>query len=258
MAAKRGRSAPARLNPKTRRTKKTRSTSRKNSRAQSPRLTKSIALELVAKAIADLIAHDYRKRFTRSFKIAATWSKGKKPGSPADQIRNAFDHLSRASDTVSQIFRMQSSGSGPANAKLQKLFKTVMRHVIRAKRHISLGNYRAVVFTINTVEELALERIEEIEKRTGTPFDDKYDELDKIYSEYRDFPKAKTTRAHDDERLLAAIQDQDKLADDIELVARKLTLFYKNLDKLLKPSARQRGALSSAGQPALLDPPPSP
>lgn len=217
------------------RRKKRRATQARTRTSASARLTPEAAVAAIGHSVAQVVRGDYRSRFVVSFRIAATWSNGR-PTDPADQIRNAFDHLSKASAAAMKITKLLRSRS-PSNispGKISSLYHLATRHVLFAKRHITLGHYLAIDFTINTIVGRARDVLETLAINSGHPFETEWAELERLYGKYDDLEPASTTRSMKEETLKAAIASTASLAAQLNAIAKDLTEFYEALDALIR------------------------
>ncbi|HEX4409029.1 MAG TPA: hypothetical protein VH206_09665 [Xanthobacteraceae bacterium] len=207
-------------------------------------VTRQTALRLLRRDLADALHRYYDNRFAKSFKIAVLFSGGL-PGAALEQIRNAYDHVSKATGLTIAISELTAPGSRKEALKIDALYTTAKRHITRAQRHTELGNHRNVEFTICKVYNATNELLRQLGDDYVRRIEDE-DSLDELYGTYLDMPKPSIARARPDDALAREIESTQASADLINGLLRDILVIYDRSDRALRtrrsPTLRTRAA----------------
>lgn len=100
----------------------------------------------VLQSLVDLLAHEYRGRFQPTYDSTVQII-GARPFEPAEEIRNAFDHISRSLDCARQA-EVASLSDLPAGKTIATLREDALTNLEQARRHLVLGRLFCMIHQI--------------------------------------------------------------------------------------------------------------
>ena len=186
----------------------------------------------VLRAAADVFLVDYEGCFRPLYEDAARLSK-KRLSEPADEVRNAFDHLSLATRQAFMVDKRRfPMPLRPEKAKVSNRRASALTHLWQARRHLAVGRIYCLQHQINRLVDRIYQRMDQLtvqQRQAADPLMKRVDELQKKYLRAQTI---RVKRNFDPEELA---QDIERREAQIERLTGFVTQFGILFGQLPKP-----------------------